>query len=159
MYKWLGFECMCVSIYVFGMFCLSGQPCKLFDGKKHPDYAPSHKNVINKQVKGIVTPSSAADRYERSQKREELKRESLRKELFETLQVKKQKDPEMSENGSDSCKPNPEQANVSYVAVLIDIDFEFNGSGRRFPDFISEEAFKDNDEKVLFSLVDPYMLS
>ena len=61
-----------------------------------------------------------------------------------------QKEPEMSENGSDSCNPKPEQANTSNVAVQTDIDFEFNGSGKRVPDFISEEAFKDNDEMVLF---------
>ena len=56
----------------------------------------------------------------------------------------------MSESDSNSCKPKPEQANASNVAVQTDIDFEFNGSGKRSPDFISEEAFKDNDEKVLF---------
>ena len=56
----------------------------------------------------------------------------------------------MSESDSNSCKPKPEQANASNIAVQTDIDFEFNGSGKRSPDFISEEAFKDNDEKVLF---------
>ena len=128
---------------------MSGQPCKLFDGEKHPDYAPSSK-LGHKQVKSIVTPPSAVDRYERSQKREELERESLRKELFETPPVKKHKEPEVSESDSNSCKPKPEQANASNVAVQTDIDFEFNGSGKRSPDFISEEAFKDNDEKVFF---------
>ena len=122
--------------------------CKLFGGKKHPDYAPSLK-LGHKQVKSIVTPPGAVDRYERSQKGEELKRESLRKELFETLPVK-MPESEVSEDSSDSCKPKPEQANTSSVAVQKDIDFEFNGSGKRFLDLISEEAFKDNDEEVLF---------
>ena len=63
--------------------CLSGHPCKLFEGEKNPDYAPSLK-LGHKQEKSIVTPPSAVDRYERAKKREDLKRESLRKELFET---------------------------------------------------------------------------
>ena len=98
--------------------------------------------VISKSKALHTTPPGAVDRYERSQKREELKRESLRKELFETPPIKKQKELEVSENGSDSCKPKPEKANRSNVAVSTDIDFEFNGSGKRYLHFISDEAFK-----------------
>ena len=43
--------------------CLSGHPCKLFEGVKNPDYAPSFK-LGHKQEKSIVTPLSAVDRYE-----------------------------------------------------------------------------------------------
>ena len=43
--------------------CLSGHPCKLFEGEKNPDYAPSFK-LGHKQEKSIVTPLSAVDRYE-----------------------------------------------------------------------------------------------
>ena len=131
---------------------MPGHPCKLFEGEKNPDYAPSLK-LGHKQQKSIVTPPSAVDRYERAKKREDLKRESLRKELFETPS-KKQKDECTVSEESDFCKPKPKQVNLSDTGVQTDIsgDFsnEFDGTGRRFIDSVSEEAFKDNNEKVLF---------
>ena len=120
--------------------------------RRNPDYTPSLK-LGHKQQKSIDTLPSAVDRYERAKKREDLKRESLRKELFETPS-KKQKDECTVSEESDFCKPMPKQVNLSDTGIQTDFsgDFsnEFDGTGRRFIDSVSEEAFKDNNEKVLF---------
>ena len=82
-----------------------------------------------------------------------MKRERLRRELFQTPSRRQNDECKVNEE-SDLCKPKPKQVNLSDTGVQTDIsgDFsnEFDGTGRRFIDFVSEEAFKDNNEKVLF---------
>ena len=107
----------------------------------------------HKQEKSIVTPLSTVDRYERAKKREDLKRESLRKELFRTPSKRQTDECKLSKE-SDLCKPMAKQGNLSDIGVQTDIsgDFsnEFDGTGRRFIESVSKEAFKHNNLKVLF---------
>ena len=107
--------------------CLSGHPCKLFDGEKNPDYAPSLK-LGHKQEKSIVTPLSTADRNERAKKREDLKRESLRKELFRTPSKRQTDECKLSKE-NDLCKPMAKQGNSSDTGVqtyFMQVIFQMN---------------------------------
>ena len=82
-----------------------------------------------------------------------MKRERLRRELFQTPSRRQNDECKVNEE-SDLCKPKPKQGNLSDTGVKTDTsgDFsnEFDGTGRRFIESVSEEAFKDNNEESLF---------
>ena len=97
-----------------------------------------------------------------------MKKESLRKELFETLS-KRQKDECKVSEKSDLCKPKPKQGNLSDTGVQTDISDnfsnDFDGTGRRFIESVSEEAFKDNNGlksyfilMTVFNFVEDYIV-